>query len=107
MAEYLATLDEAAFGAATPVEPKLVSPVDPAARWTAFWDGPAIFAYCTNDLVDVENAIIVDVEATTALRQAEVGAALPCRSGSLRVSMWLFSKLSRQGARPTGRFEAG
>lgn len=29
--EYLATLDDAAFGAATPVEPKFISPVDPAA----------------------------------------------------------------------------
>jgi hypothetical protein len=35
VAEYLATLDDAAFGAATPVEPKFISPVDPAARWTA------------------------------------------------------------------------
>ena len=35
MKEYLATLDEAAFGAATEVEPKFVSPSDPAAQWTA------------------------------------------------------------------------
>src|SRR5687768_13548267 len=34
VAEYLAVLDDAAFGAATPVEPKSISPVDPAARWT-------------------------------------------------------------------------
>ena len=45
--EYLATLDDAAFGAATPVEPKFISPVDPAARWTASWGGPAVYAYCT------------------------------------------------------------
>jgi len=32
--EYLAVLDDAAFGAATPVVPKFVSPADPAARWT-------------------------------------------------------------------------
>lgn len=31
--------------------------------------------YSTNYLVDIENAIIVDVEATTAIRQAEVLAA--------------------------------
>jgi IS5 family transposase len=43
--EYLATLDDAAFGAATPVEPKFISPVDPAARWTASWGGPAVYAY--------------------------------------------------------------
>ena len=32
-------------------------------------------AYSTNYLIDVDNAIIVDVEATTAIRQAEVLAA--------------------------------
>jgi transposase len=32
--EYLAALDDAAFGAATPVVPKFVSPADPASRWT-------------------------------------------------------------------------
>src|SRR6516164_11125221 len=37
--EYLATLDDAAIGAATPVEPKFISPIDPAARWTASWGG--------------------------------------------------------------------
>ena len=75
VAEYLATLDEAAFGAATPVEPKFISPVDPAARWTASSCGPAVYAYCTNYLIDVEHAVIVDVEASTAVRQAEVAAA--------------------------------
>jgi hypothetical protein len=35
VAEYLAVLDDAAFGAATDVKPKFTSPVDPAARWTA------------------------------------------------------------------------
>ena len=73
--EYLATLDDAAFGAATPVEPKFISPVDPAARWTASSDGPAVYAYCTNYLIDVQHAVIVDVEPSTAVRQAEVTAA--------------------------------
>ena len=73
--EYLAVLDDAAFGAATEVTPKFVSPSDPAARWTGAHGGQAFFAYSTNYLVDVENAIIVDVEATTAIRQAEVVAA--------------------------------
>src|SRR6201987_6107341 len=48
---------------------------DPAARWTGAHGGQAYFAYSTNYLIDVENAIIVDVEATTAIRQAEVLAA--------------------------------
>src|SRR6478752_1821949 len=75
IAEYLAVLDDAAFGAATEVTPKFISPADPAARWTGAHGGQAFFAYSTNYLIDVENAIIVDVEATTAIRQAEVLAA--------------------------------
>ena len=73
--EYLAVLDDAAFGAATPVVPKFISPADPAARWTAAHGGQAFFAYATNYLIDLKNAVIMDVEATTAVRQAEVGAA--------------------------------
>jgi transposase len=73
--EYLAVLDAAAFGGATPVEPKFVSPTDPAARWTAASGGPAVYAYADNYLIDLKNAVIMDVEATTAVRQAEVTAA--------------------------------
>ena len=73
--EYLAVLDDAAFGAATPVMPKFISPADPAARWTGADGGLAYFAYETNYLIDLDHAIIVDVEATTAIRQAEVTAA--------------------------------
>jgi transposase len=73
--EYLAVLDDAAFGAATDVPPKFISPADPAARWTGAHGGQAFFAYSANYLIDVDNAIIVDVEATTAIRQAEVLAA--------------------------------
>ena len=72
--EYLAVLDDAAFGAATPVAPKFISPADPAARWTAASGGLAVFAYCTNYLIDLKHAVIMDVEATTAVRQAEVTA---------------------------------
>lgn len=73
--EYLATLDEAAWGAATEVEPKFVSPSDPAAQWTGAMRGPAFFAYATNYLIDTQHAVILDVEATRAIRQAEVGAS--------------------------------
>lgn len=45
---------------------------DPAARWTAASRGRAFFAYATNYLIDLQHAVIVDVEATTAIRQAEV-----------------------------------
>jgi transposase len=73
--EYLAVLDDAAFGAATEVTPKFISPADPAARWTGAHGGQAFFAYATNYLIDTDHAIIVDVETTTAVRQAEVLAA--------------------------------
>src|SRR5213596_1100769 len=73
--EYLATLDDAAFGAASEVTPKFISPSDPAAQWTGAMRGPAFFAYADNYLVDVKFGVIVDVEATRAIRQAEVGAA--------------------------------
>jgi transposase len=73
--EYLATLDDAAFGAASAVVPKFVSPSDPAAQWTGAMRGPAFFAYADNYLIDVKVGVIMDVEATRAIRQAEVGAA--------------------------------
>jgi transposase len=73
--EYLAVLDDAAFGAATPVTPKYLALSDPAARWTAAQAGPASFAYSTNYLIDLDHAVIVDVEPSTAVRQAEVCAA--------------------------------
>jgi transposase len=73
--EYLATLDDAAFGAASPVTPKFVSLSDPAAPWTGAYKGHAFFAYGANYLIDADHGVIVDVEATRAIRQAEVGAA--------------------------------
>src|SRR3954453_1979010 len=73
--EYLATLDDAAFGAASEVKPKFVSPSDPAAQWTGAHKGHAFFAYADNYLIDVKFGIILDVKATRAIRQAEVGAA--------------------------------
>src|SRR5436189_2167001 len=73
--EYMATLDDAAFGAPSKVTPKFVSPSDPAAQWTGAMRGPAFFAYADNYLIDVKFGIIMDVEASRAIRQAEVGAA--------------------------------
>jgi transposase len=87
--EYLARLDDAAFGAASDVTPKFVSPSDPAAQWTEAMRGPAFFAYADNYLIDVKFGIIMDVEATRAIRQAEVGAAKTMieRTGGALLSM--------------------
>jgi len=70
--EYLAALEEA--NPTDTVLPKSVSLTDPAARYTAAPGGIAFFGYSTNYLVDVEAGIIVDVEATPALRTSEVNA---------------------------------
>ena len=55
--------------------PKFIAPSGPPTRWTAAHRGSALFAYSANYLIDVEDAIIVDVEATTAIPQAENLAA--------------------------------
>src|ERR1700684_20084 len=73
--EYLATLDDAAFGAASDVTPKFVSPSDPAAQWTGAMRGAAFFAYADNYLIDVKFGVIMDVEASRAIRQAEARAS--------------------------------
>ena len=73
--DYLDALDDPAWGAATDVVPKFVAPADPAAQWTGALRNAAFFAYADNYLIDVEHGIIVDVEASRAIRQAEVGAS--------------------------------
>ena len=72
--EYLDSLDEAAFGAASEVQPKFTSHSDPANQWTAARKGPAFFSYSDNYLIDTDHGVIVDVEATRSIRQAEVGS---------------------------------
>jgi transposase len=48
VAEYLSVLDDAAFGGASPSEPKAISPVDPAARYTAAANTASVYAYSDN-----------------------------------------------------------
>ena len=73
--EYLETLDDAAFGAASPSQPKFVAKSDPAAQWTRAEESRPYFAYADNYLIDTKCSVIMDVEATRAIRQAEVGAS--------------------------------
>src|SRR4029453_1634900 len=81
VAEYLAALEaEAATegnaaddGAGGGLEskrqrqpPKVISPSDPQSAWTAKANKRVQFGYGLNYLIDIENAVIVDVEATPA-----------------------------------------
>lgn len=69
--EYLAALEETNDCCA---KPKNVSLTDPAATWTAAPGGPAFYAYSNNYLIDLQAGIIVDVEASTVNKTAEVEA---------------------------------
>jgi len=73
--EYLSMLDDPAYGVASEVTPKFISPSDPAAQWTGALRNAAFFAYADNYLIDVKFGVIMDVEASRAIRQAEVGAS--------------------------------
>ena len=55
--------------------PKFISLSDPAAQRTDAHKGHAFFAYADNYLIDTDHGVIVDVEATRAIRQAEVRSA--------------------------------
>ena len=70
--EYLDALDGDDVPQAAPA--KRISQTDPAARWTAAPGGPAFYAYSTNYLIDTDAGIIIDVEATPALRSQEVAS---------------------------------
>src|SRR6202020_3530851 len=54
--------------------PKVITPVDPCSAWTAKANKRVQFGYGLNYLIDIEHAVIVDVEATLARTYDEVAA---------------------------------
>ena len=52
----------------------MISPSDPQSAWTAKANKRVQFGYGLNYLIDIENAVIVDVEATPARTHDEVAA---------------------------------
>jgi transposase len=56
-------------------KPKAMSPTDPAAAWTTRGRHKVMFGYSLNYLIDLENAVILDVEATPTRISKEVDAA--------------------------------
>jgi transposase len=73
VAEFLSSLDDE-----DPNEdrklPKVISPTDPCSAWTAKANKRVQFGYGLNYMIDVEHAVIVDVEATPARTCDEVAA---------------------------------
>ena len=84
-AEAAASVDAADDGAGSGPEskrprryerqpPKVISPSDPQSAWTAKANKRVQFGYGLNYLIDIKNAVIVDVEATPARTYDEVAA---------------------------------
>jgi transposase len=56
-------------------KPKAMSPCDPAAAWTTRGRHKVMFGYSLNYLIDMEHAVILDVEATPTRISMEVDAS--------------------------------
>jgi len=74
VAEYVAALESENPTVNPERPPKAISPVDPAAAWTTRGRHKVMFAYSLNYLIDMERAVIVDVEATPTRISKEVAA---------------------------------
>jgi transposase len=71
--EFLSGLDDEDPNADRKL-PKVISPTDPCSAWTAKANKRVQFGYGLNYMIDVEHAVIVDVEATPARTYDEVAA---------------------------------
>src|SRR6202050_3418622 len=74
VAEYLVALEGESEPNPDRKPPKVISPSDPQSAWTAKANKRVQFGYGLNYLIDIENAVIVDVEATPARTYDEVAA---------------------------------
>jgi transposase len=72
--EYLAALESENPPINPKQKPKAMSPTDPSAAWTTRGRNKVMFGYSLNYLIDMENAVILDVEATPTRLSKEVDA---------------------------------
>jgi transposase len=70
--EYLEALDGENAPTNPERAPKALSPSDPSAAWTTRGRNKVMFGYSLNYLIDMENAVILDVEATPTRLSKEV-----------------------------------
>jgi transposase len=104
VAEYLAALDEAAEPNPDRKAPKAISPSDPCSAWTAKANKRVQFGYGLNYLIDTDNAIIVDVEATPARTYDEVAATKTMIDRTERCFDLRPKRLAADTAYGTGKF---
>ncbi len=74
VSEYLVALESDRPPINPKQKPKAMSPSDPCAAWTARGRPKVMFGYSLNYLIDMEHAVIVDVEATPTRISMEVDA---------------------------------
>jgi transposase len=104
VAEYLAALEEAAEPNPDRKVPKVISPSDPCSAWTAKANKRVQFGYGLNYLIDTQNAIIVDVEATPARTYDEVAATKTMIDRTERCFALRPKRLAADTAYGTGKF---
>lgn len=84
--------------------PKVISPSDPQSAWTAKANKRVQFGYGLNYLIDIENAVIIDVEATPARTYDEVESTKTMLDRTERCFNLKPRRLVADTAYGTGRF---
>ena len=102
--EYLAALEADAEPNPDRKPPKVISPSDPCAAWTAKANKRVQFGYGLNYLIDIENAVIVDVEPTPARTYDEVQSTKIILDRTERCFGIKPKRLAADTAYGTGRF---
>ena len=102
--EYLAGLDADAQPNPDRKPPKVISPSDPCSAWTAKANKRVQFGYGLNYLIDIENAVIVDVEPTPARTYDEVEATKTMLDRTEQRFLLKPKRLAADTAYGTGRF---
>lgn len=102
--EYLAALEAESEPNPDRKPPKVLSPSDPQSAWTAKANKRVQFGYGLNYLIDIENAVIVDVEPTPARTYDEVEATKTMLDRTERRFALKPKRLAADTAYGTGRF---
>src|SRR6202044_4111829 len=101
---YLAALDVDAQPNPDRKPPKVISLSDPCSAWTAKANKRVQFGYGLNYLIDIEHAVIVDVEATPARTYDEVAATKMMIERTEQIMGLKPDRLAADTAYGTGKF---
>lgn len=102
--EYLAGLEAEVEPNPDRKPPKVISPSDPCSAWIAKANKRVQFGYGLNYLIDIENAVIIDVEPTPARTYDEVESTKTMLDRTERCFNLKPKRLAADTAYGTGRF---